>query len=230
MPDLPKKNKKGPSTQQFIPIKEVKEGTVIMKDGSLRAVIMVSSINFSLKNEDEKNAIVYSYQDFLNSLSFPVQILIRSKKLVLDKYIADLKKQEEAHTNELLKLQTSQYIDFINELLEYANIMEKRFFVVVPYYPGGLEKSGGMLKNFFNPKTTSHETSTFETNRMELTQRVDQVMSSLGSVGLRCVALNTEDLLELYYTVYNPDTANEEKLRNPESLESPIISGGLNAR
>lgn len=211
------------STQQYLPIKEIRDGVVVMKDGSMRTVIMVSSINFALKNEDEKNAIISSYQSFLNSLNFPIQIMVRSRKLHLDKYLGDVNTALQKQTNELLKLQTTQYIEFINELLQYANIMEKRFFIVVPYYPSGVEKVG-FVKKFLSSEPKEH--SSFEMNKMELTDRTDRVISGLGSVGMRCVVLNTEDLIELYYTVYNPDTAGEEKLRDSGLLEAPVISGG----
>lgn len=220
----PKKKPKGPSTQQYVPIESIKEGIVMMKDGSMRAVILVSSVNFALKNEDEKNAIIQSYQSFINSLDFPIQIMIRSRKLHLDKYLSGIAMTAESQTNELLKLQTIEYLSFIEELLEYANIMEKRFFLVIPFYPGGLEKIS-FIKKIFNP-TKAPENSDFETSKMELNQRVDHVISSLSSVGLRCIALETEELIELYYSVYNPETSGNEKITNAEDLEAPIIQRG----
>lgn len=222
---MPTKKDKAPSTQQFLPIKEIKEGTVVMKDGSMRAAIMVSSLNFGLKNEEEKNAIVQSYQDFLNSLDFPIQISIRSRQLHLDNYLKELEEVYSKQTNELLKLQTAEYASFVEELLQYANIMEKRFFVIIPYYPVGLEKTGFLNKLLGGGKESS--STPFETNRMELTQRVEHVISGLSSVGLRCVSLNTEDLIELFYTAYNPDTSGEEKLHDVEELESPVITRGV---
>lgn len=223
-PQQPKKKQKGPSTQQYVPIESIKEGVVSMKDGSLRSVILVSSINFALKNEDEKNSIIFSYQSFINSLSFPIQIMIRSRKLHLDKYLTDVAKTAENQTNELLKLQTVEYLSFVEELLEYANIMEKRFFLVIPYYPGGIEKVS-FIKKIFNPVAVP-VTNDFETAKMELNQRVDHVISGLSSVGLRCVALETEELIELYYSVYNPETSGNEKITNADDLEAPIIQKG----
>jgi type IV secretory pathway VirB4 component len=228
MAETPKKTPKAPSTQRFLPIKEIREGTVVMKDGSMRAVIMVSSINFSLKNEEEKDSIINSYQGFLNSLEFPIQIMIASRKLHLDNYMKSLDDAYNSQTNELLRLQTSEYIAFIHELLEYANIMEKRFFVVIPFFPIGIKKDTFISKLINTPKQFDAD---FETLKMELSQRVDHVISGLSSVGLRCVALDTEDLIELYYTSYNPDTAGEEKIHNAEELEAPVIrKGDENAR
>jgi len=218
----PKKNK-APSTQAFVPIKEIKEGVVVMRDGSLRVVLMLSSINFALKSEDEKNSIISSYQSFLNSLPFAIQIYIKSRKLHLDGYLNSLDKQLATQTNELLRLQTSQYKDFIGELLQYASIMEKRFFVIVPFYPSGIEKEGFMNKLFSGASVVD---TTFETQKTELMARVDQIITGLTGIGVRVVALNTEELIELYYTVYNPDTSGEEKISNIGDMEAQIVTSG----
>ena len=217
------KKSKRPSTQAFIPIKEIKEGVVLMRDGSLRVVLMLSSINFALKSEEEKNSIIGSYQGFLNSLGYPVQIYIKSRKLHLDGYLDSLEKQLATQTNELLRLQTSQYKDFIGELLQYASIMEKRFFVIVPFYPSGIgSEKEGFLKSVISGKP--HIDISFETQKTELMARVDQVITGLTGIGVRCVALNTEELIELYYTVYNPDTSGEEKLKNIDEMEASIVT------
>jgi len=219
------KKPKVPSTQAFVPIKEIKEGVVVMRDGSLRVALLLSSINFALKSEEEKNSIIGSYQSFLNSLGYPIQIYIKSRKLHLDGYLNSLDKQLASQTNELLRLQTSQYKDFIGELLEYASIMEKRFFVIVPFYPSGIgmEKEG-IVKSLFSNKPSVD--TTFETQKTELMTRVDQVITGLTGIGVRVVALNTEELIELYYTVYNPDTSGEEKLSNIGDMEAPIVTTG----
>lgn len=218
------KKVKAPSTQQFIPIKEVKEGVVVMRNGSLRSVLLVSSVNFALKSEDEKNATISSYQNFLNSLNFPVQIYVKSRQLHLDAYTASLEKQLSLQTNELLKLQTSQYIDFITELLGYSNIMEKRFFLIVPFYPTGTEKVN-VVKNLFSGKE-GVTTADFPTQKQELMERVDHVINGLTGIGVRCAALNTEELIELYYSVYNPDISGSEKVTDIDSVEADIITAG----
>jgi hypothetical protein len=185
---------------------------------------MLSSINFALKSEEEKSAIISSYQSFLNSLAYPVQIYIKSRQLHLDGYLASLDEQLAKQTNELLRLQTSQYKDFINELLQFASIMEKRFFVIVPFYPSGIGEKEGLIKGLFSNKPTVD--TTFETQKTELMQRVDQIITGLTGIGVRCVALNTEELIELYYTVYNPDTSGEEKITNIADMEAPIVTTG----
>lgn len=234
MPDqIPEKKKIAASTQKFLPIKEIKEGVVVMNNGSLRAVILVSSVNFSLKSDQEKDAMVVSYQNFLNSLHFPIQISTRSRQLHLDDYLEKLSKSAEQQDNELLRAQTAQYVQFVVGLLESANVMEKRFFVIVPYYPTELEKVNVFKKLFYS--TPNPGDTDFETQKSALMERVDQTISGLSSAGLRCAALNTEELIELYYTVYNPDVASSEKLPDINDLKAPIISannetGGSNVR
>lgn len=218
------KKVKVPSTQQFIPIKEVKEGVVVMRNGSLRAVLLVSSVNFALKGEDEKNAIISSYQNFLNSLNFPIQIYVKSRQLHLDNYLSSLESQLNIQTNELLKLQTAEYIQFVSELLENSNIMEKRFFIIVPFYPTGTEKVG-LIKNLFSGKEGVSDVD-FETQKMEIMQRVDHVLNGLTGIGVRCAALNTEELIELYYSVYNPDISASEKLIDVNDIESGMVTKG----
>lgn len=211
------------STQAYLPISEIKEGIVVMKDTSLRSVVIVSSLNFALKSDQEKDAIIVSFQEFLNSLDFPVQILATSRKLNLDSYLGEISKLSDSQQNPLVKIQTEEYLSFLNELLTYSNIMEKRFFVVVPYYPGGIDISKG-VKNPFGKKGAAPQTN-FEEGRRLISERIESVIAGLSSVGLRCVALGTEDLLELYYTIYNPDTAKSEKIKGAKDIDVPIVTG-----
>lgn len=196
------------STQAYLPIAEIKEGTVVMKDHSLKAVIIVSALNFALKSEEEKNSIIYSYQNFLNSLSFPIQIVSNSRKLDLSHYISKVQEMAAGQTNPLLKVQTEEYATFINELLEQSNIMEKRFYVVVPYYPGGVEA----LSNNPLKKKAAAPVGNFEEHKKSLLSRVEEIISGLSSIGLRCAALGTEDLFQLYYSLYNPELAKNQKV------------------
>lgn len=212
------------STQAYLPIKEIKEGVVLMNDNSLRAVVIVSSLNFALKSEQEKDAIISSFQGFLNSLNFPIQIVDTSKKLDLSQYLGRLKKMVEEQTNPLLKIQTQEYINFIEKLLEESNIMEKRYYVVVPYFPAGVEIKGGVgdvLK-----KGQANITGDFAEHKRRLLSRVQLIIEGLNSVGLRCSVLDTKNLLELYYTSYNPDTAENQRLLDVDSFSQEIISGG----
>ncbi|MEA3398509.1 MAG: hypothetical protein U9R06_02065, partial [Patescibacteria group bacterium] len=143
------RNKITSSTQQFLDISEIKDDTVILRDGSLRAVILVSSINFALKSEDEQNAIISAYVSFLNNIDFSLQIVIQSRELNIDNYIEDLTQKEKEQTNELLKIQTAEYIQYIKELISMSRIMSKHFFVVVPYDPMS-DKQKSFFSRFLN--------------------------------------------------------------------------------
>ena len=211
MPEMRSKklagNKPSESTQKYLDIAEIKRDTIALKDGSLRAVVAVSSTNFALKSEDEQGAISASYQSFLNSLEFPIQILIQSRVLDINGYLEKLKILESGQTNELLRVQMNEYVEFVGKLVEFANIMKKSFFVAVPYYSGGGSQNPGLfakLKGLINPVANiSTETLSFEKAGVKLEERVMQVVSGLSSVGLRSIRLNTEELVELVYQSYN---------------------------
>lgn len=197
-----------------------------MNDKSLRSVIIVSSLNFALKSEEEKNAILVSYQTFLNSVSSPIQILASSRKIDLSNYLGTVQQAAAAQTSPSIRLQTEEYHNFLNELLEYSNIMEKRFYVIVPYYPSGVESLETVPNPFKKNKNT--QSTSFEEDKKLLLQRTEEIISGLTSIGLRCVALGTEDLLELYYSAYNPDVAKNQKVGGTDNVDIPIISVGEN--
>ena len=203
------------STQKFLDIAEVKEDCVVMKDGTLRAVILVSSINFALKSEDEQNAIISAYIGFLNFLEFPLQIVIQSRKLDIDGYLERLKKVEKEQTNELLRMQTKEYRQYVSQLIEIGDIMTKRFYVVVPYNPLS-DKQRSWFQRFLGLFTAAGEVKLSQANftkrRHDLFSRVDHISSGLASMGLKSVILDTQSLIELYYNTYNPDVYNREKL------------------
>ncbi len=209
------------STQQYLDIAEIKENTVIMRDSTMRAVIMVSSINFALKSEDEQNAIISSYVSFLNNIDFPLQIVIQSRELNIDGYLEVLQQKEREQTNELLKLQTAEYIQYIKELVAISRIMNKRFYVVVSYNPLS-DKQKNFFSRFFDvlkPATLIQvKEKRFYQRRVELTHRIDSLISGLNSMGLNAVELDTEGLIELYYNSYNPSTSLNEKLANTNEL------------
>lgn len=216
------KKKSRASTQQYLDIAEVKEDVVVLKDGTLRAVLLVSSINFSLKSEDEQNAIISSYISFLNFLEFPLQIVIQSRKLDIDGYLARLKKIEKEQTNELLRMQTAEYRQYVSELVEIGDIMTKRFYIVVPYNPSS-DKEQSWFKRFlsiFNTaKVVKLNQDAFNKRRHALLQRVDHILSGLASMSLKSVMLDTQSLIELYYNTYNPDVYQIEKLVEINKLQ-----------
>lgn len=206
------------STQQYLQIAEIRDNVVVLKNGGLRAVFKTSSINFNLKSEVEQNAILYSYQGFLNSLEFPVQIVVRSKKLDIDEYVESLRDMGEKQTNPLLQRQTFEYIDYVQKLVEYADIMEKEFYVIVPYDPYRarkktiVEKFMGFMKGKDTVADIKQRHREFEELRRGLNQRVNVVKSGLENCGLRVNQLTTQELIELFYKIYNPLTARNEKL------------------
>ena len=209
------------STQQYLDIAEIRDDAVVLKDGSLRAVLLVSSINFALKSEDEQNAIIQGYISFLNSLDFPLQIIIQSRRLAIGAYLDSLLVKQKEQTNDLLRTQIAEYRDFINELVSLGDIMAKRFYVVVPYLPQNSGRAGffKQLGAVFSPaRVITLSESLFGKYRGFLNGHVERVIANLGSLGLTAVPLNTQSLVELYYNSYNNELAYAQKLPNTEKL------------
>jgi len=193
------------ASQNFVPIKEIRDGVAIFDDGSLRAVIMASSVNFALKSQDEQNSIIYQFQNFLNSLNFSIQIVIQSRKFDVRPYIGLLQGRQKEQTNDLLKIQTKEYIGFIKTFTEQYDIMTKNFFVVVPYTPASVSVSSGM----FGKKKESSKTERFEQARTQLEQRMSVVQQGLMRCGVRVIQLGTDELIEVYYRLFNPGSVEK---------------------
>ncbi len=218
------KNKEIGSTQDALRFAEIRDGTVVLKDGNLRKILLCSSINFSLKSEQEQNAIIFQYQNFLNSLDFPIQILMQSKKLDLSNYLAKLEGRADEQTNELLRLQTNDYVEFIKRLINLANIMDKRFYVVVPYLVPPKMASPKISmpgSNEAPPPILSEEE--FNQYSKEIDQRIQVIQSGLGSIGIRSALLSTQQIIELLYGVYNPEEANKQKIASAEELQGEVV-------
>ncbi len=200
------------ATQEFVPIKEVRDGIVLLKDGGMRSILLCSSLNFALKSDDERNAILLQFQDFLNSLDFSIEIVIQSRKLDIRPYIALLEGQEKAQTNNLMKIQVREYIEFIKSFTENTNIMTKNFFIVVPYSPAilnpGGTKSIGDIGARFGLGTKKEQAAateaSFEENRSQLEERLSVVEQGLIRTGIRVARLGTEEVIELFYKAFNP--------------------------
>lgn len=195
------------TTQEFVPIKEIRQGIVILKDDSMRGIVMASSLNFALKSADEQQSILLQFQNFLNSLDFSVQIFIQSRKLDIRPYIALLENRLKEQMSDLLKIQTREYIQFIKNFTENSNIMTKTFFVVVPYTPAMINSGGvadilGKKKNA--AQTAEKKIADFEERRSQLEQRVSVVTQGLVRCGIRTVELGTEEIVELFYKIFNP--------------------------
>ncbi|MFZ2038893.1 MAG: hypothetical protein WAV11_03065 [Minisyncoccia bacterium] len=209
-------NNNSKPTQDFVPIKEVRDGVLILKDGSMRVVVLVTSLNFSLKSADEQTSVIMQFQNFLNSLDFSAQIFVESKRMDIRPYVGILEERLKVQINDLMKIQIAEYIKFVKEFTEQYKIMTKSFFVVIPYSPTIISnKSSNPFKNLFgNKKETLQEKSkNFEENRLQLEQRIGVVQQGLARCGLRSIVLGTEELVELFYKLFNPgDTEKPIKM------------------
>ena len=195
------------TTQDFVPIKEIRNGVVILKDGSMRALVLASSLNFALKSTDEQNSIIFQFQNFLNSLDFSIQIFVQSKKLDIRPYIALLEERHKEQITDLMKIQTREYIEFIKTSVENSNIMTKSFFIVVPYTPPTLTASKNPISNMMNSNKKDKKivaNEEFDEYRSQLEQRVGVVEQGLVRCGVRVAELGTEEVVELYYKIFNP--------------------------
>ena len=214
---------KGKSSQSLIHLSEIRDGIVILKDGTLRAVLMVSSVNFALKSEDEQNAIIYAYQDFINSLDFGIQITISSRKMDITPYIEHVKTLRDKQQNELLRLQMNEYINFVGELVKESSIMTKTFFVAIPFSVAQSTKESPISKIFKGVKGSTGNLkitdSEFDHYKSQLLQRAEQVAVGLRSIGLRVIPLTTQELLELFYNFYNPVASRSQRFKNVGSLK-----------
>lgn len=222
------------STQSSLLLSEIRDNMVIMTDGSFRAVVACKSINFDLMSSREREGIEYSYQNFLNSLNHPIQILVRSQRVDIGPYISKLTTLRRNQDNMLLNVLMDDYINFIDILSQEANIMDKSFFIVIPFYPAGdLSNVRENAKGFFgkvfgkpNNTVTKIDNQTYEKAKDEIKNRVDGVMAGLFQIGVKSVQLNTKELGELYYNAYNPDTAVREPLGNFEDVTAMYVKRG----
>jgi type IV secretory pathway VirB4 component len=205
----------GKPTQEFIPIKDVRNGVIVLNNGDLRIMLMTSSLNFGLKSSDEQTAIIMQFQDALNSLEFPIQIYIQSKRLDIRPYLKLLEEREKVQLIDAMKIQVHEYIAFIRDFTNHTNIMSKTFFIVVPYSSGpkigGKEGEGGLLSGVFGGKAadpkkklTQAEQQSFEEARIQLEQRASIVEQGLARCSIRTTRLGTEEIVELFYKKFNP--------------------------
>tara|TARA_B100000378_G_scaffold252645_1_gene228077 strand:- start:1803 stop:2681 length:879 start_codon:yes stop_codon:yes gene_type:complete len=219
------------SSQSTLQLSEMRDGMVVMNDGSFRAVVACKSINFDLMSDREREGVEFSYQNFLNSLNFPVQILIRSQRVDIGPYIDKLINERRSQDNMLLGVLMDDYINFIDVLAQETNIMEKSFYIVVPYFPKGdaanfVEQGKGFFgKLFARPQNTiTHiDAATYQKAKDEIKNRVDVVISGLFQMGVQSVQLDTKSLGELYYNYYNPDTALRQPLGNFDNIATTYV-------
>lgn len=224
------------STQNTLQIAEIRDGIVIMNDGSFRSVVMIKSINFDLMSPQEREAVEFSYQGFLNSLYFPVQIFIHSQKVDLGPYIAKLDKIRSEHENMLLALLMDDYVNYMDQLSQQTNIMDKKFYVVIPYFAvADIQKALTASKSLFTGMASLFGNKAqhvvinepdLEKAKDELRNRVQSVLGGLLQCGVQGLPLDTQELIELYYDVYNPDTATRQQLKNFNELSAAMVTKG----
>lgn len=211
----------GPTTQDFIPVKEIRDGIVVLEDGSLRAVLLASAINMALKSADEQQAIIMQFQAFLNSVEFPIQIAVQSRRHDIKPYLLTLERRIEQQPEELLRLQTREYIEFIKWFTDSVNIMSKKFYIVVPYTGSAFANQSSdksIIEKFFGSGRSSsfrEQAERFEEQRSQLEQRVAIVKNGLSRFGVRSEQVNTEQAIEVFYNMFNPG----ETHRNIPQLE-----------
>ena len=218
---------KAKASQQFVFVKEIRDGVIILEDGGMRMALMASSLNFALKSADEQEAIIDQYQDFLNSLDFSIQFFIESRHLNIEPYLDSLRDAEKKQVNDLLKIQIREYIEFVKNFVSLTEIVSKTFYVVIPYSPptfggskgGPLGEAKGIFSALFSSKKTNKkgfEENKFEEYKSQLQQRVESVIQGLARTGVRAVLLNTEELIELFYTLYNPGELAKGGIATPQ--------------
>lgn len=192
------------ATQKFVPIDDVRDGIIILKDGGMRGILMASSINFSLKSDDERQAILMQFQNFLNSLDFPLQIVVQSRRLDIRPYIALLEERHKVQTNDLMKIQIEQYIQFVKSFTESTSIMTKNFFVVISYDAAIIKSGGKFLFGGSKENDQSAREEDFEEKKNQLEQRMSVVEQGLVRCGVRVAKLGTDEVIELFYKIFNP--------------------------
>ena len=224
------------STQNSLLIAEIRDGIVIMNDGSFRSIIMAKSINFDLMSPQEQEAVEYAYQGFLNSLYFPIQIEVISERVDLKPYLDKLDKIRTEHDNMLLAVLMNDYLNYIDELSQQTNIMDKKFYIVVPYFPQmnikkPIDPSTNFLTGVLNmfskkPQHVTINEGQLEEAKTELRSRVQAALGGLLQAGIQGLPLDTEELIELYYNCYNPDTATRQEIKNFNDLSVDVITKG----
>lgn len=192
------------ATQDFVSVRDIKENVVIQKNGQMCMILLASSINFALKSLDEQRAVLQQFQAFLNTIDFTLQIYVQSRKLNIEPYLEVLGGLQDKQDNDLMRIQLNEYIDFIRTFTDEVDVMSKNFFVVVPYTPSKLDLSKGITNAFSSNRPKLPADAQFEEHRIQLEQRVGMVTEGLARVGVRTISLQKDDLVELFYHLYNP--------------------------
>lgn len=220
------------ATQNHLPVAGIQDNVLIMSDGSVRAVLKLEPINFDLKSDTEQNGIIYAYQSFLNSLDFPIQIVVQSKKLDLERYLMKLEQAKASEMSDLLRIQVEDYVGFVRRLISVANIMSKRFYIVVSYAVASKAAATSQFSGLFHRRPTGPimDQDQFDRYRKEVINRAGIIAGGLEGLSVKSRLLSSQELIELFYGIYNPDFATEERLTDVEAINSGVVhspeSGG----
>lgn len=198
------------STQNFVPVRDIKDGVVILKNGQLCMVMLASSINFALKSTDEQEAILHQFQSFLNTIDFSLQIYVQSRRLDIRPYMEQLRQREDKQDNELMRIQLREYMQFIQTFTKEVDVMSKNFFVVVPYNPTPVDIKSDLTSFLSKSKDTTHTEKRFAEHRLQLEQRMTVVEQGLNRIGVRTATLQNDELVELFYHIFNPEDVNAQ--------------------
>jgi len=201
---------KNTSTQNFVPIRDIKDGVVILKNGQLCMVMLASSINFALKSTDEQEAILHQFQSFLNTIDFSLQIYVQSRRLDIRPYLEQLRGREDKQDNDLMRIQLREYMQFIQTFTEEVDVMSKNFFVIVPYNPTPVDIKADFSSLLGRAKDKTHTEKRFEEHRLQLEQRMTVVEQGLNRIGVRTAALQNDELVELFYHIFNPEDVDAQ--------------------
>lgn len=198
------------ATQDFVPIHDIRDGVVIMKNGQMAMVLLATSINFALKSADEQRAILVQFQSFLNTVDFSVQFYVQSRRLNIKPYLEQLQTREDMQDNDLMRIQLREYMEFIRTFTSEVDIMSKNFFIVIPYTPGGINLANNLsgIGKLLKKKDDTFNQAQFDEEKTQLDQRVSVVEQGLARIGIRSVPLGDPELKELYYHIFNPDDSN----------------------
>ncbi len=196
--------KEQPATQDFVPIRDIRDNVVMLKNGQMCMILLASSINFALKSTDEQTAILGQFQSFINTIDFSLQFYIQSRRLNIEPYLAQLVEREPLQDNDLMKIQLREYMEFIRTFTREVDVMTKNFFIVIPYTPIEINLSSNLSAMFGKKKDVHADETKFEEHRLQLEQRASLVEQGLTRIGVRTIALQNEELVELYYHIFNP--------------------------
>ncbi len=220
----PNKNKNVASSLNFLQIAEIRDSVLVLRESQIRCILAVSSTNFALKSQQEQEMIIGTFQGILNSIDFPIQIVIQNRRVNLDNYIEKLKNLQDTQTNDLLRVKMQEYIEYIQNIIKEANIMEKNFYIVAGYDPISIKEGifGSFLRSLNPARIVKQKQEDFLKNRKMIMTRVDEIASKMGGLDLKVSLLNTEQLIALMYNCYNPDTTDSIRLRDISSIDVEI--------